>query len=305
MKTGTRVVAALALGVMVVSLSVSPRAQPRQRAMYVSVVDRKGVPAANVGPNDLIIREDNVAREVLRVAPATEPIQIALLVDTSQASRDFIRDYRQAVPAFIDIVLGEESGGQNQVALIGLGERPTILADFTADRQVLTDGVNRLFSIQQAGTYLLDAILEVGQGLQKRGAERSVMVAIVSEGAELSNRYYRTVLDGLKASGAILHVLSLGTPSNMGQDRSMTLSLGTKESGGRYDTLLVSTALAGKLKEVAREIIGQYRVTYARPESLIPPEKIEVSARRAGLTARGIAVPQAPVRPAPREPGDR
>lgn len=270
------------------------RAQNRQRAMYVSVVDAKGAPAENIGPNDLIIKEDNVTREVLRVTPATDPIHIALLVDTSQAAQTFIRDYRQAVPAFLDIVLGEESSGENQVALIGIGERPTILTDYTSTRAQLTAGVNRLFSIPQSGTYLLDAITEVGQGLQKRGAERAVMVAIMSEGPELSNGNYRHVLDRLKASGATLHVVSVGAPTNMAEDRSLTLSLGTKNSGGRYDTVLIPSALTVRLKDVAREIVGQYRVTYARPDSLIPPEKVEVSARREGLTARGLPVPEAP-----------
>lgn len=258
--------------------------------MYVSVVDSKGVPAQNVGPNDLSIREDNVAREVLRVAPATDPIDIALLVDTSTAARNFIRDYRVGVPAFLDVVLGEESSGQNHVALIGIGERPTILADYTNDRKKLTDGVNRLFAAQDSGTYLLDAIMEVSQGIQKRGAERAVIVAFVSEGPELSNRNYTLVLERLKASGATFHVMTIGSPANFAQDRSLTLSLGTKQSGGRYDTLLVSSALATRAKELAQEIVSQYRVTYARPDSLIPPEKVEVSAKRQGLTARGIAI---------------
>lgn len=274
----------------------------RQRAMYVSVVDAKGRPAENIGPSDLVIREDNVPREVLRVAPATDPIHIALLVDTSQAARDFVRDYRQAVPAFLDAVLGEESSGENQVAIIGIGERPTILTDYTANREALTAGVNRLFAIPQAGTYLLDAIFEVGQGLEKRGAERAVMVVITTEGPELSNRGYQLVLERLKSSGATLHVVSIGSPVNNEQDRTLTLSMGTRNSGGRYDTLLVPSALTARLKDVAREINGQYLVTYSRPDSLIPPEKIEVSTKRQGLSARGIPVMQPVARPTPRNP---
>jgi hypothetical protein len=306
MRNRLRLTIALALGAAA-GLAGTPLmlAQAPQRAMYVSVVDRKGVPTPDIGPADLVIREDNVAREVLRVAPATDPIQIALLVDTSQAANDFIRDYRQAVPAFLDVVLGEESGGQNQVALIGIGERPTILADYTADREVLKKGVDRLFSMTQSGTYLLDALLEVGQGLKKRPAERTVILALVTEGPELSNRNYRTVLDGLKASNAMFHAVTIGQPRNTDDDRSFTLSLGTRNTGGRYDTVLVSSALTTKLQEVGREIIGQYRVTYSRPESLIPPEKIEVSTKRAGLTARGIPVVQATPRPAASEPRGR
>jgi hypothetical protein len=67
----------------------------------------------------------------------------------------------------------------------------------------------------------------------------------------------------------------------------VVLDQGTRDSGGRYDTILASTALTGKMKEVARELKSQYRVTYARPQTLIPPEQITVAAARPGLTARG------------------
>src|SRR5206468_1781303 len=42
-----------------------------------------------------------------------------------------------------------------------------------------------------------------------------------------------------------------------------------------------------KLKEVAVELTHQNLVTYAHPDSLIPPERITVAAKRPGLTARG------------------
>jgi hypothetical protein len=41
------------------------------------------------------------------------------------------------------------------------------------------------------------------------------------------------------------------------------------------------------LERLGRELLSQYKVVYGRPDSLIPPEKIEVSARRSGVTMRG------------------
>ena len=58
--------------------------------MYVSALNDAGAPVPDLGPSDFIVREDNMAREVLRVEPAVEPMQIALLVDTSQAARNDI-----------------------------------------------------------------------------------------------------------------------------------------------------------------------------------------------------------------------
>jgi VWFA-related protein len=285
-----RLAMTLLLWVVAASAPASLFAQAIQRSLYVSVLDDKGTPIPGLGPADFLVREDNVAREILRVAPASDPMLIALLVDNSQATGNFIRDYRQALPPFIDAVTGDEAGARNLVSLVGIGERPTILADYTANKANLNKGVQRLFAMPGSGTYLLDGIIEVSQGIKKRQAERAVIVALTSEGPELSGRNYQTVLDALHASGAAFHVIVIGSPVNRSQDRQFVLSRGTDETGGRYDNIFVSSGLDTKLKQVAAELTGQYRVTYARPQSLIPPERVKIETTRAKATARGIAV---------------
>jgi len=72
-----------------------------------------------------------VAREVLRVGPADEPMQIALLVDNSQAAEGYIRDYREALPAFV-AAMTEPGGPRHEVSLVALlvDERPEEVTDF-------------------------------------------------------------------------------------------------------------------------------------------------------------------------------
>ena len=41
---------------------------------------------------------------------------------------------------------------------------------------------------------------------------------------------------------------------------------------------------------LARQLLHQYKVTYARPQSLIPPDRVTVAAAKPGLTARGTLV---------------
>jgi VWFA-related protein len=261
-------------------------AQAAQRAMYVTVLDKEGKPVPDLGPADFIVREDSVAREVLRVEPATEPMQIALLVDNSAAAEPHIRDYREALPPFI-AEMTDAAGPKNQMSLIALAERPTILTEYTSDAAVLQKGVNRLFSMSGSGTYLLDALIETSQGIMKRNARRPVIVAITTEGPELSDRVYQQVLEPLRESGAAFHLVVVGRPRNLSHDRSVALDLGTRDSGGRYDNILIGNALPAKMVEVARELKSQYRVTYARPQTLIPPERVTVTAAKPDLKARG------------------
>jgi hypothetical protein len=271
-------------------------AQAQQRVVYVSALDKTGAPVAALAPTDVIVREDNVAREVLRVAPADEPMQIALLIDNSQAAEPFIRDYREGLGAFVTAVTaGTESGMRNEVAVITVGERPTIAQDFSFDRTRLLAATGRIFSTMGSASYLLDGIIEVSQGLSKRGAMRPVIVAITTEGPELSDRDYRQVLDPLRVSGAALHVLVIGRPINNEHDRGVVLTEGPRNSGGQYDNLLAPTALTSRLKQLANELTHQFRVTYARPQRLIPPERVTVSSAKPDLIIRGTPAVEPPM----------
>ena len=289
--------AALSLTVCTLAWTDTLVAQAIQRSMYVSVLNQAGEPVPDLGPTDFVIREDNIAREVLNVGPADEPMQIAVLVDTSQAARDDIAHMRTALPPFVAAL----TAGRSQVALIAIGERPTVFADYTTNPANLKKGIDRLWSIRDTGAYLLDGIIEVCQGFKKREAGRPVIVSITTEGPELSNAHHDQVLEPLRASGAAFHAITLGRPSASLSDevreRNMVLDQGPKATGGRRKDLLTSMALADDLMKLANELTHQYRVTYARPQSLIPPERVTVAAAKPGLTARGTVIKEQQGRP--------
>jgi VWFA-related protein len=288
------------VGVLVVSMlacvwSRRVAAQAIQKSLYVSVVDDAGQPVADLGPRDFVVREDNAAREVLTVRPADEPMQIALLVDTSQVARNDISHMRTALPPFVAALTSpNESGAKNQIALIAFGERPTVFTEYTSSPAELQKGIDRIWAQQGSGPYFVDAVYEVVEAFKKRGATRPVIVAIVAEGGEMSYRQYDQVLDPLRASGAPLYALMIGSPSSSLSDearnRNMVLDRGTTDTGGRRDQLLAPSALGDRLSLLAKQLLHQYKVTYARPQSLIPPERVTVAAAKPGLTARGTLV---------------
>ena len=286
---------AAAVAALLAISSATLLAQAAQRAMYVSVLNEAGAPVPGLGPSDFIVREDNVAREVLRVAPAVEAMQIAILVDNSVAARQYITDIRNALREFVTtMTTASDTTGKNELAIIALADRPTTLTDYTMSRAQLLKGVDRIFSVPQSGTLLLEGLIDVAKGFKTKGAARPVIVAITGEGPELSERYYDLVLEPLQSSGAAFHAIVVGSPSggtsDAERDRGMVLDRGTKETGGRRDNVLTSMSLTPKLKEVASELTHQYRVTYAHPQSLIPPERVTVAAARPGMTARGTLV---------------
>ena len=134
---------------------------------------------------------------------------------------------------------------------------------------------------------------ETARGLERREGPRAVIVPVITDGTEFSNRHQRDVLDALRRSGAALHALTIGTfPTSMAdpiRTRAIVLDEGPRATGGQRMTLLTSMAAEKALEKLSRELLNQHKVVYGRPESLIQPEAVTVSVTRPGLTARGTA----------------
>ncbi|MGE3188453.1 MAG: hypothetical protein AB7N90_02125, partial [Vicinamibacterales bacterium] len=78
-----------------------------------------------------------------------------------------------------------------------------------------------------------------------------------------------------------------GLGDSPARERATVLDRGPIESGGTRVDVLCSMAYVTRLSELAAILTHQYKVTYARPGSLIPPETVEVSATAAGIEAHG------------------
>lgn len=274
-------------------------AQTVERRLLVSVLDGDGAPVTGLPEADFAVREDDAAREILRVEPAAGGRQIAVLVDTSEAAMRMVSDLRRGLSAFVD---GMREG--NRISIISFGGPPRILVETTGDAERLRQGIERVFPQGGQAAYMLDALHEVSQGFTRRRAERPVIVALTTEGLDYSNRQSRGVLERIGESGAALYVLSVEARRGFASqaafggiaggvdlrrqvfERDRVLA-GAAETGGRHRDLLASSGLERALQELAAELRNQYLVVYARPDRLVPPEEVRVSIDRPGLTARG------------------
>lgn len=263
-------------------------AQHSEVAMFVSVLDSNGAPVPGLSANEFVVRENGVRREVLRVSqPATDPIDIALVVDNTAASTAAMQDIRKAVTTFVDAM-----HTKHFISLVTYADRPTIFAPYTHDLAQLQAGIGRLFAIEGSGSYLLDALVELSQGLAKRKAERAAIIVLSTDGPELGNYNYNFVLEALAEGGASLNAIVVNpkagaTANDATRNRMILLDRGPRESGGVRTDVVSSMALDGRLALLATQLANQYRVVYSRPESIIPPDKFAVSVTRPDLEAHG------------------
>ena len=286
--------AVLAAALLPGALAAPLQSQDNERALFVSVLDEDGAPVPDLAPDEFVVEEDGVEREVLRAGPARSAMQVAVLVDTSASAAFAIRDIRNGLERLMP-VLAEG----NDVALISYGGPPRVLVESTRRLERLRDGIGLVFSYPESAAYLLDALVETARGFERREAARPAIVVVASEGLDFSRYDYQRTLEALQASGVAAHVIVVqargntalrGDPfsfSNEILQRDRALGQLPEATGGQRYDLLLSTAVPDAMDALAEVMTSQYRVVYSRPPGLIPPETVSVRMRRADLTARG------------------
>ena len=210
-------------------------------------------------------------RQILRVSTATDPLQLAVLVDTGQAMEPYVSEVRSALRSF-----SREIQDRHERALFALGERPTCVTDYSRDPIRLEAGIGRLFGRTGGGASVADALIEVSRGLRLRGATRPAIVLITAESPDFGERDHQTVLDHLRETNATLHTFLLD------------------KAGAFLDEAGASMELDRRLQRLAAELNNQYLVIYAQPGTTLGSDPVDVNVKRSGLTVRTSFAPQKP-----------
>ena len=292
-----RVLTVLAAAVVALGLTIGVGArQTSQRTVYVTATTGKYVPVTDLAASDFVVKEDGKAREIVKAERATAPLHIALMLDNGGVALNAIR---QGSGEFIAALQGKA-----EFTIITIGGRALTLVEFTGNVPALYAGLGKLLARSTTSTDLLDGFLELSAEFQRRKAERPVIVAIATEGEEMSNTRAPVVLEALQKSGARLYYIGLGPPVTQGSrpplaanrpdsgsdaetaNRNAVLGTGPKNSGGRSEQVLQDTGLVPLMKQFADELLNQYAVTYATDA---PQAKLNVETKRKGVTLRAPA----------------
>jgi VWFA-related protein len=295
-RTRTRyVVVVAAATASLLSLQTMSRAssQAGTRTVYVSALGDKEAPVADLTAADLTVKEDGKPREIVSAEIAKTPLQVVLMLDDSGLALGAIR---QGAGQFVEALQGKA-----EFAIITMGGRNLPYVDFTGDPPTLYAALQKLFARNSPPTYILDGFLEAAQTFIRRKAERPVIVAVATEGEELSNARAEVVLDAIQKSGAKLFWIGLGPPSTQGTrpalsadrpadstesesgKRNAVLGAAPKNSGGRSEQALQSSGVPVMMKQFAAELAGQYAITYKTDST---EAKLSVETKRKGVKLR-------------------
>jgi len=270
--------------VATVAFPSASQRETRERGIIVGVSTSADAPVTDMKVSDFTVRENDVAREVIRVSPAPPPSHVYLLMDDSQATQGLSNYLRPAMTGLISKLAALAPAPQQ--AFMTFGERPNRRVDFTPNPEALLKVANGLFPVTGSGAYFLQAITDIAKDLKKREAASPVIFAFVSEsGPEFSSELHRQVADALRNSGASLWVVTLQRGAvamdvASARERASVLGDVTRDSGGMNKVVLSAQGVEQGFNTVTALLTSRYLVTYGRPDSLVPPDKIEVTSRR-------------------------
>ena len=239
-----------------------------------------GLTAADVG-----VREDNVIREVTSIKPATDPISIVVLADTTEALKDSVRDFRTGLTSFVKDVL--TASPESQIQLGEFQGASTVRVKFTPKQPDLEKAISRLFPQPETVPVLYEALVDASKDLAKRPTPRRAIVTINMEPTgDQSTIQPRDVANEVLKSGAALWSISIQAGTSRNPNRDQLLGGLATNTGAMRQAIITSSALENWLKTYASCLTSQYVVSYKRPDAT--PAKVVQVASATGAQGAGV-----------------
>jgi VWFA-related protein len=149
------------------------------------VQNKKGVPIYGLNPEDFIV-EDNGVRQSVRVDEEPDSSGLSLVVAV-QCSRSAPLEFSKlkGLGAMIDLITG---AAPHEVAIVGYGERPYLLGDFSSKREAVRLALSRLKPCGYYSAASIDAAYYAINMLNRRKTHYRRAILLISETRDHGSR---------------------------------------------------------------------------------------------------------------------
>jgi hypothetical protein len=277
-------------------------AQDEAFTFVISVFDQSGRPVRDLARDEIVLTENGVAAEIVKVEPFVVPVEVTLAVDNGPLSADALAHYRTGLTGLVRALPGDV-----ELTLITMSPQPMIVVRPTSDRIRVLRGING-FAPQDESPRFTDTLVEFARRyeaeLQKTNRIDSVPVLVmvsttVTEAVSYQPEEITRALAFLERRKAKVHVAMLNvrrtTSARAAIDegrQTMIAIPATKVTQGRFETLANSSRLVTLLPEVGAEIaalhrkqVNQLLVTARRqPGRRGPLQHPQIGLTRKGMT---------------------
>jgi hypothetical protein len=290
--------------VLAIAAPLAVFAQSDEFQFVLSVTDKQGRPVIDLRRDEVLMSENGVENEIVRIQPHRVPVTVTIAVDNGPLSRDILSHYRAGLEGLVN-ALPEAV----EVTVITTAPQPWMVVRPTTDRDRILRGVNG-FAPEAESPRFTDALVEFSQRERKtlqetRRLSSLPVLVMISTAASEATSYEVPEIDRaikfLQARKARVYVAMLMTrqegqgfaPLNTARQTLIAIPV-TEATRGRYEALAISNRLTTLLPEIGQEIAALHDRHYnqvlitarrydGRPGPLTKP-RFEV--KRPGLTGQ-------------------
>jgi VWFA-related protein len=234
---------ALAISLIVLGLPgfISTLAQEKQSdttikvqttlvSVPVIVSDREGRYISGLKLGDFKLYQDRIEQPIAVLDAAEEPLNIALLLDTSHSTQPVLGNIKKAAGNFL-----KEMRSQDRAMVVSFDYDVHVLSGLTSDRNVLERAIKDSKIGEQYGTTLRDAVAEVIEHRFKRVEGRKAII-LLTDGKDFGSRIdEQDLFDEAAESGAMIYPILFETQNQRGWSGPLNFPRGGRGRWGRQN----------------------------------------------------------------------
>ena len=172
----------------------------------VIVSDRQGRYISGLKARDFKLYQDRTEQQIAYFDAAEEPLNVALLIDTSRSTQPVLDDIKSAGVKFL-----KELRPQDRAMIVSVDYDVHVLSQLTSDRKALEKAVKNATTGEYIGTVLRDGIAEVIDQSFKRVDGRKAII-VLTDGKDAGSRIgEQALLDEAAESGAMIYTVFFET----------------------------------------------------------------------------------------------
>ena len=242
------------------------RATVSEVHLVFTVTDQHGRFIRGLKQDDFKILDDRKPpKQIISFHSETDlPLQVGLLIDTSQSVRDRFKFEQEAATEFLNQTIRPK---YDQSLVIGFGIKPEVTQDFTTDRDKLVAGIHMLHPGNLTAVYdaLYYACRDKFLTQTQAGPVRRAII-LLSDGNDNSSSVTRErAIEMSQRAEVAVYTISTSLTSSGGKGRK-NLERIADATGGRSYAPRQITEVADAFASIQEELRSQYSVSY-KPEA--------------------------------------
>ena len=261
--------------------------------LLATVRDKRSAIVGNLERDDFVLLENGRPQTIRYFTRESDlPLTIGLMVDTSMSQERLKNAERGASARFLDQVLREN---RDQVFITLFDLNVHTIQPLTGSRRVLDEALPKIDTPTRAqvnsqaggGTLLFDALVDAARDPMKNLTGRKALIVLSDGGDNGSEQTLESAVQEAQRAETLLYTIlySDGGFGPGGGKRIMEAL--ARETGGRFFEVSRKLSIDQVFAVIQEDLRSQYSIGFVsdRPAALSEFRRVQLSTRRAGLTA--------------------